>query len=115
MKKSLIIISASLFMALITPLDSIVNAVQDRYSVYPVSLLLHDKYDSASRAKKINAKIFVVMAQNDKVVKAERTQKLIEAFDTSKLKVTVIKNRSHNDISLDKKYYKIMQDFIAEG
>jgi hypothetical protein len=40
---------------------------------------------------------------------------LIKAFQKEKLEVTIIKNRGHNDISDDKRYYKIMQDFIAEG
>ncbi len=102
-------------LALITPFDSIVNVAHGRYPIYPVSLLLHDRYDSVSRTKKINAKTFIVMAQNDKVIMAERTHKLIDAFDPAQLEVTVIKDRGHNDISSDATYYKIMQDFIGEG
>ncbi len=102
-------------LALITPFDSIVNVAQGRYPLYPVSLLLHDKYDSESRVKKIKAKTFIVMAQNDGIITSEYTQKLIDAFDPVQLKVTVIKNRGHNDISSDARYYKIMQDFIGEG
>jgi len=102
-------------LALITPFDSIVNVAYDRYPMYPVSLLLHDKYDSQSRVKKIKAKTFIVMAQNDRIITAERTQKLIDAFDPMQLKVTMIQNRGHNDISSDAGYYKIMQDFIGEG
>ena len=102
-------------LALITPFDSIVNVAQGRYPIYPVSLLLHDKYDSAARAKDISAKTFIVIAQNDQVISKERTQELIEAFSSKQLQITTISNRGHNDISSDERYYKIMQDFIGEG
>jgi esterase/lipase len=102
-------------LALITPFDSIVNVAKGRYPLYPVALLLHDKYDSASRAKDISAKTFIVIAQNDRVIAKERTQELIDAFSLKHLKITTIANRGHNDISSDKRYYKIMQDFIGEG
>ena len=102
-------------LALITPFDSIVNVANGRYPIYPVSFLLHDKYDSASRTKGIKAKILIVIAQNDKIITRERTQQLIDAFDPARLEVMIIENRGHIDISSDAKYYKIMQDFIGEG
>jgi len=102
-------------LALITPFDSIVNVAKGKYPIYPVALLLHDKYDSAARAKDISAKTFIVIAQNDQVISKERTQELIDAFSSKLLQITTITNRGHNDISSDDRYYKIMQDFIGEG
>ena len=102
-------------LALITPFDSIVNVAQEMYPLYPVSFLLDDHYDSLSRIKKIRAKTFIVTAQHDKVITSERTQELINAFDPAQLQVKMIKNRGHIDISSDKRYYKIMQEFIGEG
>jgi len=92
-----------------------VNVASGMYPVFPVSLLLEDTYDSASRIKMIKAKTFIVIAEHDTVIVRERTQKLIEAFDEDQLDVLVIKNRGHNDISSDASYYKAMQDFIGEG
>jgi len=102
-------------LALITPYDSIVNVAQERYPLYPVSLLLKDRYDSLSRIKNITAKTFIVMAQNDQVIPLERTQKLIDAFSKEQLEIEIIKNRGHMDISSDASYYRLMQDFIGEG
>ena len=106
-------------LALITPFDSIVNIAQDRYPLYPVDFLLDDKYDSLSRVGKISAKTFIVMAEKDEIVPRKRTEKLIEAFQKTHsgetLKVDMILNRGHGDISSDARYYKIMQDFIGEG
>jgi len=104
-------------LALITPFDSIFAVAQDRYPMYPAKVLLHNnQYDSISRVKDISAKTFIVMAENDKVIPGENTQKLIDAFifKGKKIQVDTIKNRGHDDISSDKRYYKIMQDFIAE-
>jgi len=102
-------------LALITPFDSIVNVAQGKYPLYPISLLLHDKYDSKSRIDEIEAKTFIVFAQNDKVIPREYTQNLIDAFDPAQLQIKVIENRGHNDISSDVIYYKKIQEFIAEG
>ena len=102
-------------LALITPYDSIVSVAQGRYPLYPASLLLKDKYDSLSRAKNIKSETFIVIAQNDKVIPRVHAQRLIDAFQKEQLKVTIIKNRGHMDISDDARYYKIMQDFIGEG
>ena len=102
-------------LALITPYDSIVSVAQGRYPLYPADLLLKDKYDSLSRVKEIKAQTFIVIAENDKVIPRVHTQKLIEAFNKEQLEVTIIQNRGHMDISEDKRYYKIMQDFIGEG
>ena len=102
-------------LALITPFDSIVNVAQARYPVYPVHLLLHDKYDSISRVKQIKAKTFIVIAQNDELIPRERTEALVKAFDPEQLETAVIENRGHGDISSDERYYRIMQEFIGEG
>ena len=102
-------------LALITPFDSIINVAQEMYPIFPISFLLHDTYDSLSRIKKIKAKTMIVIAQNDNVITRERTEKLIEAFDTDQLQVKMIQGRGHIDISSDAKYYKMMQDFIGEG
>ena len=102
-------------LALITPYDSIVNVAQGIYPLYPAALLLDDKYDSVSRVKDINATTLIVIAENDKIIPRENTNRLINAFKPKQLKVIVIKNRGHIDISSDKRYYKIMQDFIGEG
>ncbi len=99
-------------LALITPFDSIVNVAQSRYPIYPIALLLRDKYDAASRVKDIKAKTLIVIAQNDEVMPQERTEALIKMFDANNLEVVTIKNRGHGDISSDEGYYTMMQRFI---
>jgi len=102
-------------LALITPYDSIASVAQERYPLYPASLLLKDSYDTLSLVSRIHAKTFIVIAENDKVIPLWHTQRLIDAFGAKQLRVETIKGRGHNDISDDAGYYKIMQDFIGEG
>jgi len=102
-------------LALITPYDSIASVAQERYPMYPASLLLKDSYDILSLVPHIKAKTFIVIAEKDKVISRIHTLKLIHAFDTQQLTVDTIKGRGHIDISDDKRYYKIMQDFIGKG
>ena len=102
-------------LALITPYDSIVKVAQGRFPMYPASLLLNETYNSVGRVKEIKAKTLVIMAELDRVIPQERTQKLIEAFDAKQLEVIVIQNRGHIDISSDERYYRIVQDFIGKG
>ncbi len=102
-------------LALITPFDSIQAVAQDRYPIYPMSILLKDKYNSIANVKNIQAKTFIVMAENDKVIPKKHSLKLIEAFKEEQITTAVIQNRGHNDISDDERYYKIMQDFIGKG
>ena len=102
-------------LALITPYNSIADIAQGRYPMYPAALLLKDTYNSLCFVPKIKAKTFIVLAQNDKVIPRKYSQKLIDAFKKEQLKVDMIQNRGHNDISDDPRYYKIMQDFIGKG
>ncbi len=102
-------------LALITPYDSIVNVAQGRFPLYPAFLLLDEVYDSVERVKEIKAQTLIILAEKDRVIPRESTQRLIDAFDPKQLKVIVIENRGHIDISSDKRYYKSVQDFIGEG
>ena len=102
-------------LALITPYDSIVSVAQERYPLYPASLLLKDKYDSLSLVSKVKAKTFIVLAENDRIIPRQHAQRLIDAFKKGQLTVDMITGRGHNDISDDKRYYRIMQTFIGKG
>jgi len=102
-------------LALITPYDSIVNVAQGMYPFFPVKLLVNDVYDSEGRVNEIEAETLIIYAENDTVIPRENTENLIHAFDSKQLEVIMIKDKGHNTISSDEKYYKSMQDFIGEG
>ena len=97
---------------LITPFDSILNIAKANYALFPVSLLLKDTYDSASRAKTMQSKVLVIAAENDVVIPMRHTQKLIDAFNDKQVQVKVIKNTGHNDVSNSPEYFKVLRDFL---
>jgi uncharacterized protein len=67
-------------LALITPYDSIARVAQQDYPVIPVSLLLHDKYESWRYAPKANCPVLIVEAQDDETIPADSTARLQAAF-----------------------------------
>jgi pimeloyl-ACP methyl ester carboxylesterase len=98
-------------LVLITPFDSIQNIAQSQFPIYPMSILLKDKYDSYSRANGIKAETMVIAAENDKIIKMSHTRRLIEGFSSDVL-LHVIEGTGHNDISYNPRYYFVLGDFL---
>lgn len=99
-------------LVLITPFDSVQNVAQDVFSLYPMSIILKDKYDSIGRVKKIHAKTLIIAAQKDQMIKPERTKALVDAFPNSQVIYKIIDRADHNTISNYHKYYEILDNFI---
>ena len=99
-------------MALITPYDSIESLGQSKFIIFPVFMLLKDKYDSLSRVKHIQAKTIALVAENDEVIPKKHSLRLINAFPPEQISAITIKNSGHNDISFKEEYYRHLEDFF---
>ena len=99
-------------MILVTPYDSIEHIAQDHYPIYPMSLLLKDKYNSSQRIKDIKADTLIILAENDAVIPAKYSIRLINAFPASQVTVEVIKGAGHNNLSQREQYYFLLKQFI---
>jgi len=99
-------------LVLITPYDSIQNVAQRIYWIYPMSLLLKDKFNSLSRVKQIKAKTLILVAENDEVIRFKHTNNLIKAFPTPQITVHVIRNTGHNTLSENSRYSDLLRDFL---
>jgi len=99
-------------LVLITPFDSIQNVAQSRFFIYPMSLLLKDKYNSLSRVTSIKAKTLILIAENDKVIGFKHSANLVKAFPTSQIIVKTIPLTGHNTISKNEQYYQILKSFL---
>ncbi len=99
-------------LVLITPCDSAQSMAQERFPIYPMSILLKDKYDSVSRIKDIEEKTLVLIAEKDSVITMKHSQRLIDAFPASKVEVQIIENTGHNNILQDESYYHALQKFM---
>lgn len=83
---------------LVTPFDSIENVAKETYRIFPVSFLLKDKFESWRHARQISAKTLILRAENDEVISAARTEKLITSFEGDNLESILVKGAGHNDI-----------------
>jgi len=84
---------------LVTPFDSTANVAKSVYWMFPVSILITDRYESAKRAPNIDAKTTIIYAENDNVIPRASTKRLIEAFSERLGDVLMIRGADHNDIS----------------
>ena len=99
-------------MALITPYDSIKNLGQSKFIIFPVFMLLKDKFDSLSRVKHIKAETIALMAENDEVIPKKHSIRLINEFPPEQITAITINNSGHNDISYKEEYYQHLKDFF---
>ena len=99
-------------MALITPYDSIKSLGQSKFIIFPVFLLLKDKYDSLRRVKHIQAQTIALVAENDEVIPKKHSLRLINEFPPEQITAITINNSGHNDISYKEEYYQHLKDFF---
>ena len=99
-------------LALITPYDSIKSLGQSKFFIFPVFLLLKDKYDSLRRVKHIQAQTVAVVAENDEVIPKKHSLRLINEFPPEQITAITIKNSGHNEISYKEEYYQHLKDFF---
>ncbi len=89
---------------LVTPYDSILNVAKSVYWMFPVSLLIKDKFQSIKRVKNISAKTYIFIAENDRVIPRARSERLIAEFSDQLIDSTLVSGADHNDISLYPEY-----------
>jgi len=99
---------------LITPYDSIVSVAQKKFFWLPVSLLLRDRFDSKSRASKLDIPTLVLSSEHDSVIPFRHTQALINAIDERYLQSEKILGTSHNNIEQGQGYFSRLQNFMNE-
>jgi len=89
---------------LVTPFDSIENVAKHIYWMFPVSLLLKDKFQSINRVKNISAQTYIFTAENDRVIPWERSEQLIAQFTEQLIDSVLVSGADHNNISLYPEY-----------
>jgi len=101
-------------LVLITPYDSIEAVARDRYSIFPLSWLVKDKYDSLSRVPQIKASTIILIAEYDTVVPKQHAYKLAAAFPKKQVEVHEIAGSHHNDIANTPEYHQFLDRFLNE-
>lgn len=97
---------------LVTPFDSLEEIAKAQFSIYPIALMLFDKYDSIGRVNAINAQTLFLIASKDTLVPNENSYRLYHAFSPSKVDLLTFDGFGHNDIQLAQHYYSAMEEFL---
>ncbi len=99
-------------LVLVTPFDSIERVAQDAMRFLPVKLLLKDKYRSVDLAPAIEVPTLVLVAEDDEVIPRRSTDRLIAAFDASRVTISIVPATSHNTIGEHPIYLSRLSEFI---
>jgi len=102
-------------LVLATPFDSLEQLAADLYPLYPVALLLKDRFDSLARVPSIRAPTLVLLAQDDRIVPPRHSLRLVNAFPAGQVHVATFPDVGHNSISSAPEYYPRMARFLAGG
>ncbi len=98
---------------LITPFANIVDLAKRQFPIFPVGLLLKDRYLSDERVDQIKAKTLIIYAGNDQVVTETSTKKLIVEFAPEQVEVVKVNGAGHNSISDFPEYEKKLVEFFV--
>ncbi len=99
-------------LVLITPHDSALAVAKRLYPVYPVSLLLKDRYESVSYAPHIQAPTLIVTAEHDRIIPQGHSERLAQAFDPGLVEQVVITSAGHNGLSGHQQYWDALGRFL---
>ena len=99
-------------LVLVTPFDSIENLAKKSFAIFPISLLLKDKYDSLKRANKVTVPTLVVIAENDEMIPKNNTDALVAAMTRSSVKIKVLKSETHNFHAENAEYLDALTEYL---
>lgn len=99
---------------LVTPFDSLENIAKDIFPIFPISLMLKDKFNSIDRVKSIKCKTLIITAKNDKIVAKKYSLNLINRFKKQDIQSVTIAKADHNTVSLFDLYYKAIDEFLLK-
>jgi pimeloyl-ACP methyl ester carboxylesterase len=99
-------------LVLVTPYDSIASIAQKSMPLFPVSLLIKDRYDSARLAPALANQTLMLLAEHDQVIPRASSEKLIAAFQPQLITRQVISRADHNSIGMVASYRAALDSFL---
>lgn len=102
-------------LALVTPYDSIEAIAARQYPWVPVSWLLLDKYESWRHAPQVRAPTLVLMAEHDRIIPRDSTERLLARFAPGIAKSAVISGTDHNSIAASPHYLPLLKKRLNPG
>jgi pimeloyl-ACP methyl ester carboxylesterase len=90
-------------LVLVTPYDSIVGIAAGQYPWAPVSLILKDRYESFRYAPRVNAPTRIIVADGDKLIPRESSERLLQRFRPGVARLSVLPG-DHSSVTTDPRY-----------
>lgn len=100
---------------LITPYDSVENVAKTHFPIFPIGLLLKDKFDSASRVKDVTAKTLILIAEWDRTIPGKNTDALVQRFPSEQVVVQTLAGTTHDSITSGPEYLKLVTEFLGSN
>lgn len=92
-------------LVLVTPYESLLRVVQELNPIVPVSLLLRDRYESATYAAEIKAPVILIAGAADQLIPMAHAKDLAGRFRPGQAVLHIANGRGHNDVQLDPMYW----------
>ena len=100
-------------LGLVTPFDSLATVGRGAFPLFPVGLLLKDRYPAVRWAPEVDAPVLVLYAEDDEIVPRRSVERLVAAFDGGAVAVVEIPGTGHNDIAGHPRYRERLAAFFA--
>ena len=91
--------------------DSMVNVAANKYPIFPIRLLIQNRYESFEALKKYDGPVFQSHGKNDHIVPIEHGEKLFKATQHENSEFTAIPGIGHND-PLPISYWEALQEWL---
>ncbi|HTO45297.1 MAG TPA: alpha/beta fold hydrolase [Burkholderiales bacterium] len=98
---------------LVSPYDNLVEVARGVYPYLLVDYFMRYRFDSAARAKLIHAPLLALVADQDTIVRPERSRSLVRAWG-GPAHLELLVGVGHNDIQLHPHYWPLIAAFLAE-
>ena len=102
-------------LVLTTPFTSLGNVAARHYPIFPVRLLLRDRYDNVAALTHYRGPMAMLLAGQDEIIPAEIGQRLFDAYGGLK-RVWVQEGATHNtlDYSPDLRWWEEVTEFLLQ-
>ena len=98
---------------LVTPFDSMTHLASSYYPFLPVSLLLKDRYESASYLEGSIIPTLVLIAGRDEIIPRKRADGLVAVLNEATTRVQVVADVGHNNIESHPSYLETIKSFVS--
>lgn len=100
---------------LVTPYDCIAAIAKNQFPIFPISLLIKDKFDSISLANKISVPVLFIAGGADTLIPPEHSKRLAQAIDKDYVEWIMIAKAGHNDIQEFNEFYPYIRRFLTRN